>query len=121
MIVRKPLYTTCLILLSSVCYAQTLSDSSICLNSKQAKIINLAFNQLQKMNELNDTKDTLLTLKEKRIEILNFQLDTRSNQLISINTEFMKIEKANKRLKFQLLCWKITTIVGIITTILIFK
>ena len=121
MIVRKPLFTTCLILLSSICYAQTLSDSSICLNSKQAKIINLAFNQLQKMNELNDTKDTLLTLKEKRIEILNFQLDTRSNQLIEVNKDHMRLEKVNKRLKFELLCWKIASVSGIITTILIFK
>ena len=121
MIVRKTLYTTCLILLSSVCSAQTLSDSSICLNSKEAKIINLAFNQLQKMNELNDTKDTLLTLKEKRIEILKFQLDTRSSQLIEVNVDHMRLEKANKRLKIQLLCWKITALVGIITTILIFK
>ena len=117
----KLLYTISMILLSSICYAQTLSDSSICLSSKQAKIINLAFNQLQKMNELNDTKDTLLQLKEKRIEILNFQLDTRSNQLIEVNKDHMRLTKANKRLKFQLLCWKITAIVSIITTILIFK
>ena len=117
----KLLYTLSMILLSSICYAQTLSDSSICLNSKQAKIINLAFNELQKMNELNDAKDTLLTLKEKRIEILKFQLDTRSNQLIEVNIDHMRLEKANKRLKFELLCWKITALVGIITTILIFK
>ncbi len=115
----KLLYTLSMILLSSICYAQTLSDTSICLNSKQAKIINLAFNQLQKMNELNDTKDTLLTLKEKRIEILNFQLATRSNQLIEVNVDHMRLEKANRRLKFQLLCWKIASISGIITTILL--
>jgi hypothetical protein len=91
------------------------------LSSKQAKIINLAFNQLQKMNELNDTKDTLLTLKEKRIEILKFQLDIRSNQLIEVNKEYMKLEKTNRNLAFELLCWKITAISGIIATYLIFK
>jgi len=73
------------------------------------------------MNELNDNMDTLLKLKEKRIDILKFQLDTRSNQLIEVNVDHMRLEKANKRLRFQLLCWKITALVGIITTILIFK
>jgi hypothetical protein len=118
---QRFLFLPFLILLNSYCYSQILNDSTICLNPTQVKIINLAFNELQKMNELNDTKDTLLTLKEKRIEILNFQLDTRSNQLIEVNVDHMRLEKVNKRLKFQLLCWKITTIVGIITTILIFK
>ena len=121
MTLRKTLYTTCLILLSSFSYSQILTDTSVILTSNQAKIINLAFNDLKKMNELNDTKDTLLTLKEKRIEILNFQLDTRSNQLIEVNIDHMRLEKANKHLRFQLLCWKIASITGIITTILIFK
>jgi hypothetical protein len=110
-----------LILLSSYSYSQILNDSTICLNPKQVKVINLAFNDLKKMNELNDTKDTLLTLKEKRIEILKFQLDTRSNQLIEVNVDHMRLEKDNKRLKFELLCWKIASVTGIITTILIFK
>jgi hypothetical protein len=110
-----------MILLSSVCFGQILTDTSVILTSNQAKVINLAFNDLKKMNELNDTKDTLLTLKEKRIEILKFQLDTRSSQLIEVNIDHMRLEKANKRLKFELLCWKITALVGIITTILIFK
>ena len=117
----KTLYTTCLILLSSFSYSQILTDTSVILTSNQAKVINLAFNDLKKMIELNDTKDTLLTLKEKRIEILKFQLDTRSNQLIEVNIDHMRLTKANKRLKFELLCWKITALVGIITTILIFK
>jgi len=73
------------------------------------------------MNELNDTKDTLLTLKEKRIDILKFQLDTRSNQLIEVNVDHMRLEKANKRLRFELLCWKIASISGIIATYLILK
>lgn len=118
---QRFLFLPFLILLNSYSYSQILNDSTICLNPTQVKIINLAFNQLQKMNELNDTKDTLLTLKEKRIEILKFQLDTRSNQLIEVNRDHMRLEKANRRLKFQLLCWKITALVGIITTILIFK
>jgi len=73
------------------------------------------------MNELNEAKDTLLTLKEKRIEILKFQVDTRSNQLIEINKEYMKLEKTNRNLAFELLCWKITAISGIIATYLILK
>jgi hypothetical protein len=73
------------------------------------------------MNELNDTKDSLLQLKEKRIEILKFQLDTRSNQLIEVNKDHMRLEKANKHLRFQLLCWKIASITGIIASYLIFK
>ena len=110
-----------MILLSSVCYSQILTDTSVILTSKQAKVINLAFNDLKKMNELNDNMDTLLKLKEKRIEILKFQLDTRSNQLIEVNVDHMRLTKANKRLKFELLCWKIASISAIITTILIFK
>lgn len=73
------------------------------------------------MIELNDTKDSLLQLKEKRIEILNFQLDTRSNQLIEVNIDHMRLDKANKRLKFELLCWRIATFSAIIATYLIFK
>lgn len=73
------------------------------------------------MIELNDTKDSLLQLKEKRIEILKFQVDTRSNQLIEVNKEYMKLEKTNRNLGFELLCWKITAISGIIATYLIFK
>jgi hypothetical protein len=91
------------------------------LNPKQVKVINLSFNQLNKMIELNDTKDSLLQLKEKRIEILKFQLDTRSSQLIEVNKDHMRLEKDNKQLRFQLLCWKIASISGIIASYLIFK
>lgn len=73
------------------------------------------------MIELNDTKDSLLELKEKRIEILKFQVDTRTNQLIEVNKDYMRLTKVNKRLKFELLCWKITAISGIIATYLILK
>ena len=118
---QRFLFFPFLILLNSYCFSQILNDSTICLNPKQVKVINLSFNELNKMIELNDTKDSLLQLKEKIIEILNFQLATRSNQLIEVNKDHMRLEKANRRLKFQLICWKITTIVGIITTILIFK
>lgn len=73
------------------------------------------------MIELNDTKDSLLELKEKRIEILKFQVDTRTSQLIEVNKDHMRLTKANKRLKFQLLCWEIASFSGIIAAYLIFK
>jgi hypothetical protein len=91
------------------------------LNPTQVKVINLAFNELNKMNELNNSKDSLLELKEKRIEILKFQLDTRTDQLITVNKDHIRLEKSNKLLRFKVIIWKITTISCSIITYLIFK
>ena len=73
------------------------------------------------MIELNDSKDSLLQLKEKRIEILKFQVDTRTNQLIETNQLNIDLKKSIKQMKFKLFAWKITAIAGIIATYLIFK
>ena len=64
-------------------------------------------------------QDTLLGTKDRKIEILQFQVDARSEQLILSNTKIMKLELANKKLRKQIILYKIGVISISILTILV--
>lgn len=89
------------------------------MTSSEAKIVNRAFNELYKLREVKAFQDTLLGTKDRKIEILQFQVDARSEQLILSNTKIMKLELANKKLRKQIILYKIGVISISILTILV--
>ena len=119
MTARKISFITCLILLSSTCSGQILRDTNICITPHQVKVINLAFNELGRLTELNTMKDSLIGTKDGKIEVLKEQVRIRTEQVILLNSEAEQQKKAIKKLKIKVLGWKIATIAGILSTIYI--
>lgn len=95
--------------------------SQILLNSRQATTINLAFNRLNYLEQMDSLNRELIGTKEAKISILQYQFDLRSEQLISANTQLAVKEKEIKRLKRQLIIVKAVSILAGIGTIYLFK
>ena len=119
MIAVKSILSTFLIVISLFSYAQTSTDSVTCLSNKDIKIINLAFNQLDKYMSLDSNNTKLLATKDAKIKLLEWQFDLRSSQLIEANTTIAYQEKQIKHLKRTILVHKIAVISAIVFTILI--
>ena len=119
MIVRRFILSLCLIACSLFCYAQTSSDSATCLTNRQVKIINLAFNELDKYMSLDSNNTKLIATKDAKIKLLEWQFDLRSSQLIEANTTISLQEKEIKLLKRTILVHKIAVISAVIITIFI--
>jgi hypothetical protein len=109
------------ILFNTICSGQTAKDTLSCLVTiQQVKISNLAFNELDKMIEINRQQDSLIWTKQSRIELLNWQVELRTKQVEDCNSKLIKAEsdlqKANNRAKL----FTITAfLLGSITTILL--
>ena len=111
----------CLILFSSICFAQIVKDTNTCLVTiQQLRISNLAFNELDKMNEISRQQDSLIYAKQSRIDILTWQRDTFINQLentqIKLNETELKLKKAKTNVKNYSIA---AFLLGAITTIII--
>lgn len=120
MIVRRFILSLCLILFSLFCYAQTSADTNTyCLNQRDIKIINLAFNELDKYMSLDSNNTKLIATKDAKIKLLEWQFQLRSDQLIEANTTISLHEKEIKRLKRTILVHKIAVISAVIITIFI--
>jgi len=119
MIAVKLILSTCLILFSLISFAQTLPDSVTCLTNKQIKIINLAFNELDKYMTLDSNNTKLIATKDAKIKLLEWQFQLRSEQLTEANTTIATHEKQIKRLKRTILVHKIALIGAVIITIFI--
>lgn len=119
MIVRKLLLLTCLILFSLLCLGQTSNDSVTCLTNRQVKIINLAFNELDKYMSLDSNHTKLIATKDAKIKLLEWQFQLRSDQLTEANTTIALQEKQIKHLKRTILVHKIAVIGAGIFTIFI--
>jgi hypothetical protein len=121
MIPLKPLLSTCLILLTSICYGQTLTDSSICITHHQAKVINLAFNELTRMINLDSVSKEQLGTKDLKIAQLQKINQLRSDQLSKSNQQVIQLEQDLKRLRVKIVAYKIAialTSLGLIVSLL---
>jgi hypothetical protein len=109
------------ILFNTICSGQTAKDtlfSSVTI--QQVKISNLAFNELDKMIEINRQQDSLLWAKQSRIELLNWQVDLRTKQVEDCNTKLIKAESDLQKAKNRAKLFTITAfLLGSITTILL--
>ena len=121
MIAVKSLLLTCMIACSLFSFAQTSTDSVTCLSQRDIKIINLAFNQLDKYMSLDSNNTKLIATKDAKIKLLEWQFDLRSSQLADANTTIAYHEKQIKHLKRTILAHKIAVISAIVITILILK
>ena len=99
--------------------AQHIKDTSICINKREVKIINLAFNELDKYMSLDSNNTKLIATKDAKIKLLEWQFQLRSDQLTDANTTIALHEKEIKRLKRTILVHKIAVIGAVIITILI--
>lgn len=106
---------------SSVCFGQIVKDTTTCLVTiQQLRISNLAFNELDKMNEIVRQQDSLIYAKQSRIDILTWQRDTFVNQLENAELEKIELEKKLKKAKQNVKNYSIAAfLLGAITTILL--
>ena len=109
------------ILFSSICSGQTAKDTATSsVTIQQVKISNLAFNELDKMIEINRQQDSLLWAKQSRIELLNWQVDLRTKQVEDCNSKLIKSESDLLKAKNRTKLFTITAfLLGSITTILL--
>ena len=119
MIAGRFILSLCLILFSLFSFAQTSSDSVTCLTNRQVRIINLAFNELDKYMSLDSNHTKLIATKDAKIKLLEWQFQLRSDQLTDANTTISLHEKEIKRLKMTILVHKIAVISAVIITIFI--
>jgi hypothetical protein len=83
------------------------------------RIINLAFNELDRYMTLDSNNTKLIATKDAKIKLLEWQFDLRSSQLIDANTTISLHEKEIKRLKRTILVHKIAVISAVAITIFI--
>jgi len=109
------------ILFSSICSAQTAKDTLSCsVTIQQLKISNLAFNELDKMIEINRQQDSLIWTKQSRIELLNWQVELRTKQVEDCNSKLIKAESDLQKAQNRAKLFTITAfLLGSITTILL--
>jgi hypothetical protein len=109
------------ILFSSICSGQTAKDTLSCsVTIQQVKISNLAFNELDKMIEINRQQDSLIWTKKSRIELLNWQVDLRTKQVEDCNSKLIKAESDLQKAQNRAKLFTITAfLLGSITTILL--
>lgn len=121
MTTKKIQLFTCLILFSSICFAQIVKDTTTCLVTiQQLRISNLAFNELDKMNEVNRQQDSLIYAKQSRIDILTWQRDTFVSKLENAELEKIELEKKLKKAKTNVKNYSIAAfLLGAITTIIL--
>jgi hypothetical protein len=109
------------ILFNTICSGQTAKDTATSsVTIQQVKISNLAFNELDKMIEINRQQDSLLWAKQSRIELLNWQVDLRTKQVEDCNSKLIKSESDLLKAKNRTKLFTITAfLLGSITTILL--
>jgi hypothetical protein len=89
------------------------------LSNRDIKIINLAFNELDKYMSLDSNNTKLIATKDAKIKLLEWQFQLRSDQLTEANTTIATHEKQIKRLKRTILVQKIALIGAVVITIFI--
>jgi hypothetical protein len=109
------------ILFNTICSGQTAKDTLSCsVTIQQVKISNLAFNELDKMIEINRQQDSLIWTKQSRIELLNWQVELRTKQVEDCNSKLIKAESDLQKAKNRAKLFTITAfLLGSITTILL--
>lgn len=119
MIRFKPLLFTFLILLTLNSYSQTYNDSTICINQHQVKVINLAFNELDKYMKLDSVSREQLGTKDLKIKQLQAINNMRSNQLIDANIEITTLKKELRQKSIKIAVYQVALIVSLVGIILV--
>ena len=121
MTLKKIQLFICLILFSSICFAQIVKDTTTCLVTiQQLRISNLVFNELDKMNEVSRQQDSLIYAKQSRIDILTWQRDTFITSLENTQIKLNETESALKKAKQNVKNYSIAAfLLGAITTIIL--
>ena len=121
MTLKKIQLFICLILFSSICFGQIVKDTTTCLVTiQQLRISNLAFNELDKMNEIVRQQDSLIYAKQSRIDILTWQRDTFITSLENTQIKLNETESALKKAKTNVKNYSIAAfLLGAITSILL--
>ena len=121
MIIKKIQLFTCLILFSSICFAQIVKDTTTCLVTiRQLRISNLVFNELDKMNQIVRQQDSLIWAKQSRLDIVTWQRDTFITQLEVCQLKANKTESELIKAKQKIKTYSIAAfLLGSITTIIL--
>lgn len=121
MATKKIQLFTCLILLNSICFGQIVKDTTTCIVTiHQLRISNLVFNELDKMNEISRQQDSLIYVKQSRIDILTWQRDTFITSLENNQIKLNETESALKKAKQNVKNYSIAAfLLGAITTIIL--
>ena len=121
MIIKKIQLFIYLTLLSSICFGQIVKDTNTCIVTiQQLRITNLAFNELDKMNEVNRLQDSMIWIKQSRLDIVTWQRDTFITQLESTQTKLNEKESELLKAKQKIKTYSIAAfLLGSITTIIL--
>lgn len=121
MIIKKIQLFICLTLFSSICFGQIVKDTTTCIVTiQQLRISNLAFNELDKMIEVARQQDSLIWVKQSRLDIVTWQRDTFITQLESTQTKLNQTESKLKNAQQNVKIYSIAAfLIGSITTILL--
>jgi hypothetical protein len=114
MIRFKLLLSTFLILLTLNSYSQTSKDSTICINQHQVKVINLAFNELDKMIKLDSVSREQLGTKDLKIKQLQAINNMRSNQLIDANIENTQLRKELRQKSIKIVVYQVALLASLV-------
>ena len=106
---------------SSVCSGQIVKDTTTCLVTiQQLRISNLVFNELDKMNEVARQQDSLIWIKQSRLDIVTWQRDTFITRLESTQTKLNDKESELIKAKQKIKTYSIAAfLLGSITTIIL--
>ena len=121
MIQRLTLFIIFLILAKTNSYSQIAKDTAICLTRQQVKIINLAFNQLDKMTALNTEKDTLIQKKDAQIAMWKKLEEVRATMLIEANKELEVKNTEIRKLRYAIWAYRVGVIGAVLVTYLLVK
>ena len=121
MIIKRIQLFICLILFSSICFGQIVKDTTTCLVTiQQLRISNLVYNELDKMNEVNRLQDSMIWIKQSRLDIVTWQRDTFITQLESTQTKLNDKEFELIKAKQKIKTYSIAAfLLGSITTIIL--
>lgn len=106
---------------SSICSGQIVKDTTTCLVTiQQLRISNLVYNELDKMNEVARQQDSMIWIKQSRLDIVTWQRDTFITQLESTQTKLNDKESELIKAKQKIKTYSIAAfLIGSITTIIL--
>ena len=121
MIIKRIQLFIYLTLFNSICSGQIVKDTTTCLVTiQQLRISNLVFNELDKMNEVARQQDSLIWIKQSRLDIVTWQRDTFITRLESTQTKLNDKESELIKAKQKIKTYSIAAfLLGSITTIIL--
>ena len=121
MIIKRIQLFIYLTLFNSICSGQIVKDTTTCLVTiQQLRISNLVFNELDKMNEVARQQDSLIWIKQSRLDIVTWQRDTFITRLESTQTKLNDKESELIKAKQKIKTYSIAAfLLGSVTTIIL--